>query len=160
MTKEITQDYLFTLVRYESETGYLYWLKQPPWLKKQIDLTKPAGSLRKTFSGAKAWEIYIRHEEIDKSNKVTAYGKLQVKTGKLYTRARLVWLYHYGEFPTYKLYYVNGNILDSRIDNLRERTPSLDIKKKETNYEYICRRHAELCKKYNMFEWRKVQWIK
>ena len=41
--------------------------------------------------------------------------------GKLHKEHRLIWFYHYGEWPAY-LDHINGDRTDNRIENLREVT--------------------------------------
>jgi hypothetical protein len=40
--------------------------------------------------------------------------------GNLYTRGRLVWAWHYGEFPKYRLKHLNHDPHDDRIENLAD----------------------------------------
>ena len=42
--------------------------------------------------------------------------------GKLYKEHRLIWLYHYGEWPKECIDHINGVRDDNRIENLREVT--------------------------------------
>lgn len=51
---------------------------------------------------------------------------------KLYLAHRLVWMYHYGVFPTMMLDHINGIRADNRIENLREVTPE------QNNHNQIC----------------------
>jgi hypothetical protein len=40
--------------------------------------------------------------------------------GTLYSKAKLVWLYHYGKLPEHKLGYRDGNTWNTTIENLYE----------------------------------------
>lgn len=80
------------LLRYDPETGLLYW---------RISLSNkgPAGSLAGCITPSGYIRIGINNKE--------------------YMAHRLVWLIHYGEFPKAELDHINHLGLDNRIENLR-----------------------------------------
>ena len=82
-------------LKYEPDTGYLYWLKGGH--ARQLD--KPAGHVTK--------EGYV----------------VMTFEGKQYLGHRLAWLLHYGSVPG-QLDHVNRDKADNRIENLRECTCS------------------------------------
>jgi hypothetical protein len=43
---------------------------------------------------------------------------------KFYLEHRLVWLYHYGEFPEFSIDHIDGVRDNNRLENLREAAPS------------------------------------
>lgn len=86
----ITQQQVKELFDYDAETGYL------------IRKTRVGNQLPGAVAGCISkgtWEIFV-----DK---------------KLCPRARLVWTFHNGEYPTGKIIHINGHRLDDRIENLK-----------------------------------------
>lgn len=89
----ITQDLLKE--HFEYRDGHLWWIKP---LAYQVKVGSQAGCVKS--------DGYIR---------ITILG---IK----YYEHRLVWLYHYGEWPKDQLDHINGIRDDNRIENLREAT--------------------------------------
>lgn len=47
-------------------------------------------------------------------------GTWEITIGnRIYPRARLVWTFHYGDYPTSNIIHINGHRLDDRIENLK-----------------------------------------
>jgi hypothetical protein len=87
------------LLRYEPETGHLYWKPRPKTPgNNRADPSKPAGSL-----GA------------------NGYVMLNVG-GKLHRAHRVIWLMVHGTWPTDTIDHVNRNRADNRLANLRAAT--------------------------------------
>lgn len=90
--KELKLEDLKKLLRYNKDTGEVYWLER----KQGRPLDREAGSQDR-------------------------YGYKWIRiNGNLYSTARVVWYYHYGKFPKENLEYKNGNPRDIRISNLIE----------------------------------------
>lgn len=84
-------------------------------LKELFDYDPETGNLinrRKRGGRAKAGSIVGSH--IPGSNQVTV-----IIAGKCYQVRDLVWIYHHGEIPDHTAVPINGNPLDSRIENLK-----------------------------------------
>jgi hypothetical protein len=86
---EITQEYLTNLFDYDAENGEL--------IRKVSEHGKPAGKIGCVTDGRKRVKI----------------------EGKRCTIAELVWIYHHGSKPSKAIDYVDGNRLNTRIENLR-----------------------------------------
>ena len=95
--KELTQDRLKECLRYESDTGYFFWLKRN---SNRIKIGDQAGT---------------------KQN-CDGYAEIQID-GVLRKAHRLAWLYVYGAFPQGQIDHINGDRFDNRIVNLRDATP-------------------------------------
>ena len=57
------------------------------------------------------------------------YRQIRVDTKKHYAH-RLIWLYHFGSFPTNQIDHIDRNKLNNRIDNLRDVTQQENCKNK------------------------------
>lgn len=79
------------LLRFDPETGVLYWLQT-------------RGKARKGGVAGRA-----DHK---------GYLKLQIRKGT-YAAHRIVWALHYGEWPSRTIDHINGQRADNRISNLR-----------------------------------------
>lgn len=92
---ELTQARLKEAVRYDKQTGMFFWRKDDKHLKKR------------------------KGERAGCENKVLGYWVIGLDH-KTYYAHTLAWFYIYGIWPTY-LEFINGNGLDARIKNLREK---------------------------------------
>ena len=92
-------DRLRELLRYEPETGMLYWRER----KYPFRSSRLAGRI---------------------TNK--GYRVVNVR-GKMYFAHRLAWLIECGRWPAIELDHINGNRDDNRMENLRECTRSQNM---------------------------------
>lgn len=88
----LTQQTLKELVVYCPERGGLFWIKN----RRKAKAGNRIGS--KTQEGYRQTSLFL----------------------KQYKEHRLIWLYHYGNFPLKELDHLNGIRDDNRIENLRE----------------------------------------
>lgn len=103
--KEIDQLSLIETLDYNQQTGAFTWKKK----RSNIEIGRSAGS-------------------------TTRYGYIQISiNGKLYLAHRLAWLYVYGKFPHAYIDHINGNKIDNSIGNLREASPSENMKNQFLN---------------------------
>ena len=103
---EITQELLKE--HFEYRDGHLWWVKPT---SKRIKIRQQFGCCNN--------EGYI-------------FGGLR---GKYYYEHRLIWLYHYGEWPKECIDHINGIKDDNRIENLREATKQQNNFNRKSNYE-------------------------
>jgi hypothetical protein len=87
-----TKEYLNSVLRYEPETGFLFW-------KVRASYRIPMG----TKAGTLTWAGYTS---------ITIGGKLRLAH-------RLIWCMVHGEFPPNDLDHINHDRNDNRIENLR-----------------------------------------
>lgn len=99
MTKEkdISVDYLRKRLRYEPETGKLFWLDNEDMPKKW----------RTRFEGKEAF-----------TTTVCGYKQGSVLS-RLFLAHRVAWALHFGEWPSEHIDHINGVRDDNRIGNLR-----------------------------------------
>lgn len=98
------------LIRYEPETGNLYWLPRP---ESMFDAPRDAIAFNGRFAGREAF---------------TAIGSHGYKNGRVLgctlLAHRLIWALETGHWPKDQIDHVNGIRTDNRIENLREASNS------------------------------------
>ena len=92
-----TVDYLRKRLRYEPETGKLFWL----------DCDDMPNSWRRQFSGKEAFTCVCG-----------GYRTGGIKYSG-FRAHRVAWAIHYGEWPSNQIDHINGVRIDNRIKNLR-----------------------------------------
>jgi len=103
---EITQEYedwVKENLRYDPDTGYLWWVKQNIIGTRPRNLDYPAGA---KSLGYLILNIYLP----DKATTLRCH--------------RIAWFLHYGVWPKKHIDHINGIKDDNRIMNLREANPS------------------------------------
>ncbi len=94
---DVTEDRLRDVLHYSEATGVFTWKK---YLGGSVSVGDKAGFIR-NLRGK-----YYRQIRIDKVN---------------YFHHRLAWLYTHGEFPKHQIDHIDGNSLNNRIENLRDK---------------------------------------
>jgi hypothetical protein len=109
---ELTFAEISKLLKYDPETGKLFWLPRTPDMF-QSDTTFYGGVEAK----ANNWNSRCAGKEI-----VTLQlGYVVVRTyRKHYPGHRICWLLYYGEWPKHHIDHINGVKTDNRIENLRD----------------------------------------
>ena len=102
---KLTQEKLKENLKYEPDTGHLYWVE--------------SGAGRK--AGALAGNVNSG-----------GYRQIGVK-GKRYGAHRLAWLYVHGYLPEHEVHHINHITDDNRIDNLSEESGYCNKQEKNTN---------------------------
>jgi hypothetical protein len=95
--KHLPIETLREFLKYDPETGSIVWIKRAA---NNTIVGSEAGSIKGGASSNSMYR-YIRLQKVD------------------FTAARAAWALHYGEWPNAKVFFVNGDIDDLRITNLR-----------------------------------------
>lgn len=95
--KHLPIETLREFLKYDPENGSITWIKKPA---KNVAIGSEAGSA-KGGSGRNSMYRYLRLQKID------------------FTAARAAWALHYGEWPEARVFFVDGDINNIRISNLR-----------------------------------------
>lgn len=120
----ITPEMLRQVLRYEPETGKLFW--KP----RTLNMFPSEGA-------GKSWNTRYAGEEAFTT--ITARGYRQgMVFGRRYLAHRVSWAVHYGEWPEDQIDHVDNDKLNNRIGNLREATAqenmrNLSVRKTNTS---------------------------
>ena len=106
MKQELTQEFLKTILDYNSETGVVLWRERPLSMFKAERYMK---IWNKKYAGKDSGTVLI--------NNVKYYKEIKINN-KVYRLSRIVWLYHYGNLPEKRITYADGDGLNLKINNL------------------------------------------
>lgn len=117
MAKRIlpTPEQLRELLRYEPETGKLYWKPRPVEMFSAGNTSAEAN--------CKAWNTRYAGKEAFTSISTHGYRQGSV-FDRMYQAHRVIWAVHYGEWPNGEVDHIDTDRLNNRIANLREATHS------------------------------------
>lgn len=113
-----TPEELRKILRYEPDTGKLFWVKKEPHM-----INSENSDTRVRIS--RNWNARYQGKETFTS--VSKRGPLTGCVGckKLYAH-RVAWVIYHGEWPKGEIDHINGNQLDNRIANLRDVSSSVN----------------------------------
>jgi hypothetical protein len=116
MTKELpSPELLRKLLRYEPETGELYWRERTP------DMF-PRGK-QTALHNCSIWNGRFAHKPAFTSTTKWGYRQGSVFNKKL-TGHRVAWAIQHGAWPSHEIDHINGVRDDNRLANLRDVTSS------------------------------------
>jgi HNH endonuclease len=96
---------LNSMLRYDAETGVLYWKERSP-------------DMFKNPKSAAAWNAkYANKPAINGIHNGYRYGSL---FGRATEAHRIAWALHHGKWPEHHIDHINGDRSDNRIVNLRD----------------------------------------
>ena len=108
MSDYIKVEVLHELLRYEEDTGKLFWRERP----------------RKFFSSDQYHTIWNKKNAGNEALKASNQGHLVGSIlGKHYISHRVIWAMYYNKWPEKQIDHINGVRNDNRIENLRDVTP-------------------------------------
>lgn len=119
LDQNVAPEVLVSLLRYDAETGKLYWLPRLPHLFGKSRLCGSESYCRKwndRYAGKEAF----------------TYGAPDYLRGSIFgfttTAHRVIWALVHGEWPELQIDHINGRRHDNRIENLRQVTPAENSK--------------------------------
>lgn len=116
----LTQEYLLMILRYDAETGVLYWVKPNPlWRAGRPGMV--AGYLHKS----------------------TGYWVLKIG-GVDYRAHRIIWVMWHGEWPEHEVDHDDGDKINNKILNLRPATHLQNTASKKRRVERLYPKGVDL----------------
>lgn len=116
----ITPEVLRKILRYEPETGDLFWLERDVSFFSPVKTRTAqhiAANWNSRHAGNKAFSSLDRH----------GYNQTHLG-GKIYRAHRVAWAIHFGEWPQNDIDHINRVRSDNRICNLRDVTRSQNLR--------------------------------
>jgi hypothetical protein len=141
-----TPSLLRLLVRYEPETGKLYWLTRPRIFFRD-DREHKRWNTR--YAGTEAFSL-----------KASGYYEGMVFRTP-YRAHRVAWAVHYGEWPEHDIDHIDGNPANNKLDNLRavtraENCRNTAIHKNNTSGALGVAKHGDRWKAYIRVDGRNI----
>lgn len=126
-TTNITPELLRQLLRYEPDTGLLYWLPRPLCMFKNQRLCN-------------SWNQRFAHKLAMQQKNQNGYKKGAI-LGKALLAHRVAWALHYGAWPNNEIDHTNHIVDDNKISNLRDITHAENMRNtslRKDNKSGIC----------------------
>lgn len=124
---ELSYTQISALLKYDPESGKLFWLPRPL-------------SLFPNDRAKKTWNTKFSGMEAFTARNSNGYRHGQI-LGCHYKAHRVAWLLHYGEWPKGDIDHLNGDPSDNRISNIRDvhhAENSRNQKRRKNNTSGVC----------------------
>lgn len=107
-----TPDELRQLLRYEPDTGKLFWRERLP---DSVNCARESTRVRI----CRNWNARFAGEEVRQSPTIRGHAYVAINCVKLLTH-RVIWAIYHAEWPRHEIDHINGNRVDNRLCNLRD----------------------------------------
>lgn len=119
---DITPELCRQLLRYEPETGKLFWRERTPDM-----FTKCAA--RSAEGKCSNWNGKFAGKEAGSNSRSKSIDRVTIGLcGHTYLAHRIIWLMWYGAWPEDGIDHIDGNSMNNRIENLRDADQSINMK--------------------------------
>lgn len=140
---DIPVETLRQLLRYEPETGKLYWLERPVEMFEDSTFRHRTGKIavRSAQWACDLWNTRFAGQEAftAKAKSGAYHGKL---FGALHYAHRVIWALHTDAWPTDDIDHINGNRADNRIENLRDVTHTENMRNQKVYRSSVSGHHG------------------